>query len=1071
MPLSVEQLAAARRTGQDACCVAGPGSGKTRVLVERFAWLTRERARPEAILAITFTEKAAQEIKTRLVRHFADRPELRRQIERALVSTIHGFCHGILREFATRAGIDPDFRVIDDYEAPLEHTRAIDDALNRFSQERTADFHRLAEAWAADDFASEILALSERLRLAGGARLALEHLPEYDSGRLLRHIESSLRSAVNASGARTATQTASRDAVLEWLSDAAVDPLDRLERLHRIKLPSGKGVEALNAALKEARASAKIVAAEVIGERNLPCLAILRDILLLCEAQFAARKRLQGALDFGDLEEQTLRLFQADETIRRTVSERFDAILMDELQDTNPIQWRIVNAIRREGRFFAVGDINQSIFGFRGAEPRQFYAYQQEVQQRGWEIDRLEDNYRSRPEILKAIEAICVNTHLDGISPHRLKSAGDFAPAAGPFVELIRVDGGASEAPWVARRIHELMRELRVGPDQHPPRFGDIAILARTAALFHDYESAFRAAAIPCRVLRGRNFFDEPEIVDLLNLLRVLVNPLDEPAMLALLRSPIENIGDEELFVRRDAGLPLAPDAVAARLASLHALREELPADRLLQRCLDETGHWSRLSPAQHANVWKLFRLLRELESGRPGPLAAHVAHLQGRRAATQEPNAPLPGAFDAVQILSVHKAKGLEFPVVFLVAMHKGSGGAQMQGRLALSMPSASGPGRGLGAVWRREGQDAALPDAAMLAADEERKERERQEEDRLLYVALTRAQERLVLVWTATKRPDRRWIGPVEQALRPTWTAFPGQPSIENGVRVWSVGGTPPELLSDALPPAGADTASQPPVLAVQPHVIAPPESPSVSATALARFSACPWRYFLRDILRWPETPGARPPVEDDPDRESLDDALPIADSDTTPASGPAFGEIVHRLLAGLASPAPPPEALALVRRFETSATGRRAARAARAGRETPLLLEFEGLLIRATIDLWFEDQGELVLVDYKTDRRIGDERLSEYATQLGLYSIALARALGRNVNRALLADLRAGTEIDLTLRDGDAARLARLVGEFRAAQRHGRYPMRPGRVCEWCAYAGGACPAALPAKGSAG
>src|SRR5208283_4701065 len=216
-------------------------------------WLTRERARPEAILAITFTEKAAQEIKTRLVRHFADRPELRRQIERALVSTIHGFCHGILREFATRAGIDPDFLVIDDYEAPLEHTRAIDEALNRFSQERTADFHRLAEAWAADDLASEILALSERLRLAGGARLALQHLPEYDSAKLLRLIESSLRSAVEESSARTATQTASRDAVLEWLSDAAGDPLDRLERLRQIRLPSGKGVEALNAALKEAR--------------------------------------------------------------------------------------------------------------------------------------------------------------------------------------------------------------------------------------------------------------------------------------------------------------------------------------------------------------------------------------------------------------------------------------------------------------------------------------------------------------------------------------------------------------------------------------------------------------------------------------------------------------------------------------------------------------------------------------------------------------------------------------------------------------------------------------------------
>jgi ATP-dependent exoDNAse (exonuclease V) beta subunit len=1063
MPLSEKQLAAARRSGQDACCVAGPGSGKTRVLVERFAWLARERARPEAILAITFTEKAAQEIKTRLVQHFEDRPELRRRIERALVSTIHGFCHGVLREFATRAGIDPAFRVMDEYEARLEQSRAVEEALNRFSQERNADFQRLAEAWAADDFAAEILDLSERLRLTGGARKALERLPEYDSGRLLRQIETALRAAVEGSSARTAAQTASRDAVLQWLSDAAGDPLDRLERLQRIKLPTGKGVEALNAALKEARDSAKIVAAEAIGERNLPCLATLRDILLLCEAQFAARKRLQGALDFGDLEEKTLQLFEADETIRRTVSERFDAILMDELQDTNPIQWRIVNKIRREGRFFAVGDINQSIFGFRGAEPQQFYAYQQEGQQRGWEIDRLEDNYRSRPEILKAIEAICVDTHLDGIAPHRLQATGDFAPAAGPFVELIRVEGGASEAPWVARRIQELMRELRVGTEQRALRFSDIAILARGAAVFDDYETALRAAGVPCLVQRGRNFFDEPEITDLLNLLRVLVNPLDEPAMLGLLRSPLQGISDEELFARREAGLALAPDAVAARLEALRALREEAPADRLLQRYLDETGHWARLAPAQRANVWKLFRMLREMENGQPGALSQHVEDLQGLRGAAKETNAPVPGAVDAVEVLSVHKAKGLEFPVVFLVSMHKGSGGAQMQSRLALSAA------RGLGAVWRREGQDATLADGAMLAAEEERKRRERQEEDRLLYVALTRAKERLVLVWTQTPRPSQRWIGPVEQGLGLTWTATAGEASVESGVRVWLVSGTPPVMVADAEAAAGVDRPPGPTaVLAVEPQPISLPQAPSISATALARFPACPRRYFLHYVLKWPEQPGEPRSLEEDPDPDSN---IEGSDSGDETVWGPGFGEVVHHILAGAESPGAPQKALELARQFESSDTGRRAARAARAGRETPLLFEFEGLLISATIDLWFEDEGELVVVDYKTNRHIDEERRAEYATQLGLYSIALTRALGRKVDRAVLAVLRDGTEMDVTLGDGGAGRLARLVEEFRAAERTGQFPMRPGKQCEWCAYAGGACPAEQPRTGSAG
>jgi ATP-dependent exoDNAse (exonuclease V) beta subunit len=1067
MALSDEQLAAARRTGQDVCTVAGPGSGKTRVLVERYAWLAGERARPEAILAITFTEKAAREIKTRLVRHFEGRPEMRTRIERALVSTIHGFCHGVLREFATRAGIDPAFRVMDEYEARREQARAIEEALNRFIQERRTEFHALAEAWAAEDFAEEILALSERLRLAGGARKALAVLPEYDAGRLVREIEAALRAGLDGSDARTPTQIATRDAVGAWLTGDHGDLLERLERLGKIRLPTGKDVAALNAALKQGRKEAQSGIAEAIGERYRPCLVTLGDVLTQCERQFAERKRAQGALDFGDLEEQTLRLLEQDETIRRTVSERFDAILMDELQDTNPIQWRIVDAIRREGRFFAVGDINQSIFGFRGAIPRQFKAYQERVEQSGWKVDRLETNYRSRRGILQAVEAICVHTGLEGISAHRLMAGGVFADEAAPCVEVLRVEDDAPEAAWVARRIVELKQELRVGPERRGLRFSDIAILARGAAVFDEYESALRAAGIPCLVQRGRNFFDEAEIVDLLNLLRVLVNPRDEPALLTVLRSPLVGIGDEELLARHEAGLSLAPDTVAARLEELRAWREALPADRLLQRYLDESGHWSRLAPAQRANVWKLFRMLRAMDAGQPGALAEQVQELLGVRGAGKEPNAPVPGAVDAVEILSIHKAKGLEFPVVFLVSMHKQPGGAGLQGRLALSER------RGLGAVWRREGLDATQADGAMTAAEEERKQRESWEEDRLLYVALTRAEERLVLVWSEKKKPDQRWIGPVTQGLGLTWAAPIGTVAVENGVRVWRVSGAPPALEASADPASAGET-----VLAVERNLIGLPESPSVNATALAHFETCPRRYFLRTVLRWPEQPQEAAASEEQWEPESGDETAQAAvfggeaangaESSGGTLSGPGFGEIVHRLLAGVASPGAPPEALELVRRFEAGETGRRAARASRSGRETPVLFEFAGLLIHGTIDLWFEEHGELVLVDYKTDWHIGGERRREYVTQLGLYSIALSRALGRNVDRAVLAALRSGTEIDVTWREDDAGRLTRLVEEFRAAGRGGQFPLRAGRQCELCGFAGGACPAERAATG---
>jgi ATP-dependent exoDNAse (exonuclease V) beta subunit len=283
---------------------------------------------------------------------------------------------------------------------------------------------------------------------------------------------------------------------------------------------------------------------------------------------------------------------------------------------------------------------------------------------------------------------------------------------------------------------------------------------------------------------------------------------------------------------------------------------------------------------------------------------------------------------------------------------------------------------------------------------------------------------------------------------------------------VRVWRVSGAPPALQASADPASAGET-----VLAVERNLIGLPESPSVSATALAHFETCPRRYFLRNVLKWPEQPKEDEASEEQWEPESSDEtaagavfggeAANGAESSGGTLSGPGFGEIVHRLLAGVASPGAPPEALELVRRFEAGETARRASRASRSGRETPVLFEFAGLLIRGTIDLWFEENGELVLVDYKTDRHIGVERRREYATQLGLYSIALSRALGRNVDRAVLAVLRTGTEIDVTWRENDAGRLSGLVGEFRAAQTEGHFPMRAGRACESCGYAGGTCP----------
>ena len=967
------------------------------------------------------------------------------------------------------AGLDPAFRVMDEHEARLEHARAVESALNRFCRGHATEFQTLVETWAAEDLAEDVRGISERLRYAGGAAQALAVLPEYHPAESLAAILGVLTDGLANSSAQSETQIACRDEVRAWLADPGTDLVARLLQLPRIKLPRGRTVEALNAALKTARELAERAVEEAVGERNLPSLATLRTILIECEQEYSSRKRRLGALDFTDLEEQAVALLESNESIRRLVSERFDAILMDELQDTNPIQWRIVNAIRREGRFFAVGDINQSIFGWRGADPDQFLAYQQEFTRRGWQIDRLQTNYRSREAILKAVERVCVASQLGGIQNHSLQAGRAFSTAPEVCLEVIRAEpaspeGAAPEAAWVAHRILELKQTTRVGDPPRPLRFSDIAILSRGAAVFDDYEAALRASGIPCLVRRGRNFFEEPEIVDLTNLLRVLVNPENGPAMLGLLRSPLLGVTDEEMFQRHEAGLPLAPDRVMERLNALRTLREEAPLDSLLVRFLDETGHWGRLTPGQRANVRKLLRMLREMPdalpgsgaSGGQGSLAARVEELEGLRESGDENNAREPGAADAVQMLSVHGAKGLEFPVVFLVSMHKAPGGKSKRPRIELSRE------RGLGALWRIEGQDETQQDGALHAAEDVRKAREAAEEDRLLYVAMTRAEERLILVWTNGKRPDQHWIGPVAAGLGLDFSLpfLAGVPVEQNGVRLLRAVGEPPPFEAET-----GQRQAEAESVRIEPEVIPLPEPPSVTATALAHFAACPRRYLLRSLLDWPEAgeadelpaTGLASTLDGEPlPGLALDEATLAA----TPG-GASFGDEVHKLLAGNDVPEASPAARELALRFTQGITGQRAARAHRVGRETPILFDFEGLLIRGAIDLWFEENGELVLVDYKTDQHIGDERLREYSTQLRLYAIALSRALARRVDRIVLAVLRDGREIQVDLSPGHERILRDAVAGFREAHRTGHFQMAAGTRCSWCPYAAGACP----------
>jgi ATP-dependent exoDNAse (exonuclease V) beta subunit len=466
------------------------------------------------------------------------------------VQTIHAFCLGLLKEHAIGSGLDPEFTVLEDREAEREQASAMDAVLDRMAAERREEFAALVEAWQPADCARALRSVYESLRMGGGATAALARLAEFSPEEEIEAVVEDLQEMLRASPAATSEPQMRRVSLLQaWLAArAGSDELEWLGALKWNKMGLKAGHPLYDG--KE-RLELRVEAAEraVAGARYVRERAAAREALIEFDEEYRRRKRARAALDFGDFEEKALELLRRDAEVREATREKYAAILMDELQDTNPVQWAILDLVRRKGRFFAVGDINQSIYGFRNAAPEQFAAYEKGVAERGWTVDRLEENYRSRAEILAAVEEVTVEQRCEGVTEHRLLAGRQWGEGEAPYVEVQRVatKEANEEALWIARRLREL-HGTTVGEPGRPARYRDMAILARTNKVFDGLEEALERYGIPSIVKRGRNFFEAPECLDLTNWLRVLENPGHEIALYGLLRSPFFGISDEELM-------------------------------------------------------------------------------------------------------------------------------------------------------------------------------------------------------------------------------------------------------------------------------------------------------------------------------------------------------------------------------------------------------------------------------------------------------------------------------------------------------------------------------------------
>jgi ATP-dependent helicase/nuclease subunit A len=964
MTLSPTQRAAVERTNQDVCVVAGPGSGKTRVLIERFAWLVEfHNVEPGRILAITFTEKAATEIKGRLIQRFANSPEHRESIERAWVSTIDGFCARLLQENAIAAGIAPDFAVLDQSTAERLARDSAEEALDELYAESPDEIRRLLEALDLStddlgrkpDLAATLLDVYESMRLSGIEELpppqpSLDLFPE--ARRLAREILDD-----RSPGASHTSQ------LREWAASFLALP-GAITRRH-FELSSG-----INAYLNRIGKGRAQIAAKALKEEILPALEcqlietwntglleLLREAVTRLDRAYRKKKRNQSALDFADLEEEAIRLLESNFFIREATRARFDQILMDELQDTNRLQWRQLNLIRTPDAFFAVGDINQSIYGFRHADPAVFEEYRRSLEASGAAIDDLRENHRSRQAILDAVGQVLDGQQ--GIEPRPLVAAKTFSFVTGPTVERLVGEGEDVEASLVASRIRDLGYDYK-----------DVAILVRSLNALDPFTRALDRFNIPFVITGGRTFLEAREIRDLLAFLAALVNPLDEVALVGVLRSPIVGLSDEEILRIGKHGWQ---QLFQARFGHLRKQAGFLSPDRLLPIQPD-------LTPRARANVDKLCSWLRREHRTRPRPLAEMLDDL----AYLSESEASPPEAGNVVQLMSIHSAKGLEFKVVFVSALQR--------------EPDKTSPviafANELGAKWRNPATGKSQPDSAYKAIKQERKLREEAEENRLLYVAMTRAEERLFLTSTRGKN-SRGWQKLVETTVAAEFvsdTVIQAPPRVERpGIEVQIVA---------------------PPVVTGQ-------HDSTIAVTSISLFETCPRKYFLSKYI-----------------------GLELS------SAAMSVGSEVHRILAGGSSKLL--DAQELAARFQMPDGAKH---------EFDFMFAVEDVVLRGQIDLWYEQDGELVLVDFKTDRV---EEPEQYALQLRFYALALERYLGRLPDRAVLFYLRSGRAVEISLSLIDLKRAKTTLQEALNAQKTMVFPLKEGEHCFRCEFYKGLCPA---------
>ncbi|MFH1277926.1 MAG: UvrD-helicase domain-containing protein [Candidatus Eisenbacteria bacterium] len=1092
--LTDRQREASGAGDRDLWVTAGAGSGKTSVLTARYLHLHLEREVPVGkLLAITFTEKAAAEMRERIAGTLRDegRVDSLREIPHAPILTIDSLCYRLVREYGEIAGVEPTVGILDPAEAGEWQERIWVLLLDRWWEERPEDLLGLIGRldWRVDAAApggvdpAPLFSLVRAVRTAGRDLEEVPFVPDLGTplrevwmeiDRLMPEIDALLEGGAPA-------KTADKLRAVRSLASAKREGAEGIAALRRIK--SAVDLRVANDAkelLRSALASIDTGIA-VAGEASLEGpRRLLHEMAREFRDAFDEEKRRAGVADFLDLEEAALRILE-EEGPRREVRGRYRYLLLDECQDTNELQLRIVENLRNQGRLLAVGDAKQSIYAFRDADVDAFVRMgERMVAAEGRLV--LEENFRSRKPILEFVNTLFPSLWKENEAmsvPYERLEAGkeeEFAPKEAPSVELLIAAGPNAEAArdgeadLLARRLREIHEEGLDGI-----RYRDMALLFRSTTDIARYERRLRMRGVPASVAVGRGFFQTREVTDLLNGLSLMENPYEDLLMAAALRSPLAGLGDEDLallvapggvrrkeplwdLVREDkpAG-PLSPDGrervrrFADTIGRLRDLRGRVPSHYLLEALARETRFVDALLLApdglrQRANVRKLIERARALEERADLSLPESIRRLREfRYTRLREPESALDAEREAVRLLTIHGAKGMEFPLVAVVDL----GRPPQSTRPAFVYHKEWGVGVKARA---REGEKGRPWLVGRI--EEEQKRRETAEEIRLLYVALTRAQRHLILSGGRSEKGPRGWLKRIHEA----WP-LPEEPGVT------LLGDVPVRVLgpregraNERFPLLPAEVAADPSRYASEgdratvdlllrrlraPSPSSEPDEDGRTVTGVRALLECPRRSRL--AREFPIPPLA-----------------PAGEGERAAATGTAFHRLMEAHWNGAPAPSEgEPEELAAwkVGFFRLPEIKGLLSSGAVPEGEVSFCVPLAGRPLRGIIDLLLRSDREWVVIDYKTDRASPEEILDRYRVSLELYRLAVGRIAGdgRPV-RAWMHAARDGLLLEVP--EEGAAALAALE-EYDRIEAGGEFPARENRNCEFCRHRRG-CPA---------